>query len=154
MSFDIQHKIAEIFYKIYMEQKISFEDFVFIRDYIHKISGIYLDYEKEYLIRQRITPIFKDINVESFAEFSRIIKEGRSSRFKESIISAITTNETSFFRDTSPFDLLRFSPVEVSVRLLFGLAGPRPIFKFGRPDGCKERRRHARVDRIGGQVLA
>lgn len=86
-----------------MEQKISFEDFVFIRDYIHKISGIYLDYEKEYLIRQRIEPIFKDIKVESFGEFSRIIKEGRSARFKESIISAITTNETSFFRDDHPF---------------------------------------------------
>ena len=97
------HKVTEIFYKIYMEQKISFEDFVFIRDYIHKISGIFLDYEKEYLIRQRIEPILKDVKVESFAEFSNIIKDGRSLRFKESIISAITTNETSFFRDDHPF---------------------------------------------------
>ena len=52
------------------------------------------------------------------------------------------------------FDLLRFSPVEVSGRLLFGLAGPRPVFKLSRSDGCKERSRHTRVDRIGGQVLA
>lgn len=103
MTFDIQHKVTEIFYKIYMEQKISFEDFVFIRDFIHKISGIYLDYEKEYLIRQRIAPILKEIKVDSFGEFTRIIKEGRSLRFKESIISAITTNETSFFRDDHPF---------------------------------------------------
>ncbi len=86
-----------------MEQKISFEDFVFIRDFIHKISGIYLDYEKEYLIRQRIEPILKDIKVDNFTEFSKIIKDGRSIRFKESIISAITTNETSFFRDDHPF---------------------------------------------------
>jgi chemotaxis protein methyltransferase CheR len=95
--------LAEIFYKIYMEQKISFEDFVFIRDYIHKISGIYLDYEKEYLIRQRIEPILKDININNFNDFSKLIKDGRSMRFKESIISAITTNETSFFRDDHPF---------------------------------------------------
>jgi len=103
MNYRKSNRLAEILFKIYMEGKIPFEDFVFIRDYIHKISGIYLDYEKEYLIRQRLEPVFKDIKVNTFAEFSKIIKDGRTLRFKEAVISAITTNETSFFRDDHPF---------------------------------------------------
>ncbi len=75
--------------------------------YIYEICGISLDQTKGYLIETRLSPLLKDAGVGTFAELYYRSKSDTSGRLKRLVINAITTNETSFFRDTSPFELLQ-----------------------------------------------
>jgi len=78
-------------------------DFELIRSYIHKICGIYLTAEKEYLVKQRLEPIVTAQGCTSFSEFARILSACQDEYLRDKIIAAITTNETSFFRDIHPY---------------------------------------------------
>jgi len=86
------------------ETKINTLNFNIISEYIRKVCGIHLPYEKEYLIRQRLTQVFERMKITSFNQLVDLIKSGTVNAIqREIIISAITTNETFFFRDTHPF---------------------------------------------------
>ncbi len=80
------------------------QEFEYIRDYIHDQSGMFLDDTKTYLIRQRVGGILKQFDVSSFKELVVKMKFGLNFSQKEILISAITTNETFFFRDNHPFE--------------------------------------------------
>jgi len=79
---------------------------VVITDYVKEISGIVLDTSKSYLVESRLSPILEDEGLNSFAELYRKARADSSKRLRTTIIDAISTNETSFFRDSRPFDLL------------------------------------------------
>ena len=72
-------------------------------DYIYSISGILLRENKSYLIKQRLQPIAQRVGCTSFDEFYERIRERSLPKIDEQIINAITTKETSFFRDGHPF---------------------------------------------------
>jgi hypothetical protein len=74
--------------------------------YIYEICGISLDQTKGYLIETRLSPLLRDAGVSTFAELYYRAKSDPTQRLKRQIIDAITTNETLFFRDSSPFDAL------------------------------------------------
>ena len=75
--------------------------------YIKEICGIHLDDSKGYLVETRLGSLLTEAGVSSFSELFYKVRADSSSKLRGRIIEAITTNETSFFRDTSPFDLLR-----------------------------------------------
>lgn len=75
--------------------------------YIHEICGIFLDESKGYLLETRLAGLIRQAGVQSFSELYYRVKSDLSHGFRRMIIDAITTNETSFFRDTSPFELLQ-----------------------------------------------
>ncbi len=75
--------------------------------YIQDISGIHLDDTKGYLLETRLGPLLSEAGAADFSELCNKAKADATARLRARIIEAITTNETSFFRDTSPFDLLR-----------------------------------------------
>lgn len=75
--------------------------------YIYEICGISLDQTKGYLIETRLSPLVKEAGVSTFAELYYRAKSDSTQRLKRLIVDAITTNETSFFRDASPFDLIQ-----------------------------------------------
>jgi chemotaxis protein methyltransferase CheR len=79
---------------------------VWIR-YIREICGISLDESKAYLLETRLGGLLRDTGAASFSELHYRAKADHASGLNRKIIDAITTNETSFFRDTAPFDLLR-----------------------------------------------
>jgi chemotaxis protein methyltransferase CheR len=68
------------------------------------LCGVYLDESKGYLIEARLAELVKSANCESYADFARKARSDPPTRDK--VIDAITTNETLFFRDSSPFDAL------------------------------------------------
>lgn len=74
--------------------------------YIHQISGIHLDESKAYLIETRLRALMKETRSTSWIELLIKIKGGNSIKYKEAVINAITTRETSFFRDSHPFTML------------------------------------------------
>jgi len=86
--------------------KLSDREFDNLREYIYEVSGISLDDSKEYLIETRLNPILDKFDLDSFDELLRETKQDKTGELKEHIISAISTNETLFFRDEKPFNLL------------------------------------------------
>ncbi len=86
--------------------KINPEELDRLAKFILDKSGIVLDSTKAYLVESRLLPLIKD---NGFASFSELYTNGmRNPDLAHKIVDAISTNETSFFRDQKPFDLLKF----------------------------------------------
>jgi chemotaxis protein methyltransferase CheR len=75
--------------------------------YIQEVCGIYLDDSKGYLLETRLGFLLSEAGATSFSQLFYKAKADSTAKLRGKIIEAITTNETSFFRDTSPFDLLK-----------------------------------------------
>ncbi len=87
--------------------KITPSEFDIFTKYILKISGIFLAKGKEYLIETRIGPLLKNFSCNSFAELYKKASSDPKKIIEKKIIDAISTNETYFFRDSTPFELLQ-----------------------------------------------
>jgi len=83
--------------------ELSTHEFNLLSDYIYSLSGIALAEGKSYLMRQRLQPIAESVGCKSFYEFYKRVQEDSLPKIEEQIVNAITTNETSFFRDGHPF---------------------------------------------------
>jgi chemotaxis protein methyltransferase CheR len=78
-----------------------------LAQYVYSLCSITLDESKGYLIESRLASLVEDSGCPSYAALLGKAKSDSSRTLERKIIDAITTNETSFFRDISPFDLLR-----------------------------------------------
>ncbi|MBI9111842.1 protein-glutamate O-methyltransferase CheR [Maridesulfovibrio ferrireducens] len=85
---------------------INKTEFDLLRKHIYNMCGLIIGEGKEYLIVHRLKYLFKEKGCKSWLDFYHtLLKEGDF--FKEEVISAISTHETSFFRDYHPFDSIR-----------------------------------------------
>jgi chemotaxis protein methyltransferase CheR len=75
--------------------------------YIHEICGIQLDDSKGYLVETRLGSLLPETGASNFSELFFKVRSDSTTNLRRKVIEAITTNETSFFRDTAPFELLR-----------------------------------------------
>lgn len=71
------------------------------------LCGILLDESKGYLIESRLAPIAQHHGLSSYTELVHKARFSYDKQLLKQIIDAITTNETLFFRDESPFEALR-----------------------------------------------
>ena len=89
-----------------MSPKLSSNEFTVMKKYIEEKCGILLGEEKAYLIESRLSKLLISSGLSSFSEFySKIIKQD-DKNMAEKVIDAITTNETSWFRDKIPWIIL------------------------------------------------
>jgi len=75
--------------------------------YIYSLCGIQLDDTKGYLIESRLGNLMTATKSCSYIELYNKAKSDGSGALERSIIDAITTGETLFFRDGAPYELLR-----------------------------------------------
>lgn len=87
--------------------KISRDEIKLFAKYIYEISGINIELSKAYLLETRLGRILQAEKCDSFSDFYHKAKKDLSKRLEKLIVDAITTNETLFFRDTGPFELLK-----------------------------------------------
>jgi chemotaxis protein methyltransferase CheR len=87
--------------------KVSPEEFKNFSKYILEISGIVLDPGKEYLIETRLNNLVHKFNCSSYFQLLQKAKTDIKKEIENDIIDAISTNETYFFRDKAPFELLQ-----------------------------------------------
>lgn len=87
-----------------MIMELSKEVFKELTSHIYKLSGLEIKEEKLYLIRQRLTPVVKAFGYADFKELHTKLTQNNNTLLRDEVLSAITTNETSFFRDSHPFD--------------------------------------------------
>jgi chemotaxis protein methyltransferase CheR len=110
--------------------KLLPEDRPLVVQYIHSICALALDDSKDYLIESRLSGLMEETKCSSFSQLVTRSKSDASGALKRKIIDEITTNETLFFRDNSPFDLLRFKiiPEIIDRRAKTGLTIPIRIW--------------------------
>jgi chemotaxis protein methyltransferase CheR len=76
--------------------------------YIKSICGNNHDASKAYLIETRLAPLLQETGATSWIQLFSKVKNDPTSALKKKVINLITTNETSFFRDSVPFELLQY----------------------------------------------
>lgn len=84
----------------------SVEDFEFVRRLVHEKSAIAIEEGKEYLVEARLRPLAQREGLDSVGGLVGALRSG-ASRLTTAVVEAMTTNETTFFRDIHPFDALR-----------------------------------------------
>ncbi len=81
-------------------------DFLFVQNFIRQRSGIVITNEKRYLIETRLEPLARQLGLGSLEALVAKLRL-REPLVEISVTDALTTNETLFFRDKQPFDVLR-----------------------------------------------
>jgi chemotaxis protein methyltransferase CheR len=84
---------------------LSAADFDYLRNLIRSKSGISLSDDKVYLIESRLLPLARSHNFKDISELTAKVKLNNDPALIIELIEAMTTNETSFFRDLKPFQL-------------------------------------------------
>jgi chemotaxis protein methyltransferase CheR len=98
-----------------------------VTQYIYSICSIALDHSKDYLIEGRLNPLLEATGSNTFAQFISRARDDRSGALNRRIIDQITTGETLFFRDSAPFDLLRYKVIPELVDRRRGAGARIPI---------------------------
>ena len=75
---------------------------------VDDLCGIYWDESKAYLIEARLSSIVESQGCKNYAQLVSKVRANLTPGLKEQVVDAVTTNETLWFRDTSPFDAMRF----------------------------------------------
>jgi chemotaxis protein methyltransferase CheR len=95
-----------------------------LRGWIYRACGVVLEEHQAYLMVQRLEPVALDLGMTSVDELVRAAcGPAASSRFAHAIVDAMTTHETSFFRDPPFWTMLERSVLPA----LFARSGPRPL---------------------------
>lgn len=87
--------------------KIAREEIKLFSRLVKELSGIQIGEQKAYLIQTRLGGLLAEYDCSSFKELHDKARNDTSKSIRAKIIDRITTKETLFFRDTSPFELLR-----------------------------------------------
>ncbi len=88
------------------DNSVSALDAAFVRDLVRRRAAISLDESKHYLIETRLIEVARE---SGFASIGDLLTEVRRSAgaMDTKIVEAMTTHETSFFRDVAPFEALK-----------------------------------------------
>jgi len=84
---------------------ITTEDYQSFRKFLEDACGIVLGDNKQYLVTSRLTKLISDNEIDSFSTLMKRMKV--DGKLRHRIMDAMTTNETSWFRDVYPFDILK-----------------------------------------------
>jgi chemotaxis protein methyltransferase CheR len=80
-------------------------DYSYLQGFLRERSGLDLSAEKQYLVESRLVPLARKAGLEGITQLVQKIKAG--SGVATQVVEAMTTNETYFFRDKTPFEHLR-----------------------------------------------
>ena len=79
-------------------------DFKFFENLLQRESGLVITPEKMYLLESRLLPIVQKKGIQGGLEgLAQEIRSTKDVNLQRTVIEAMTTNETSFFRDNTPF---------------------------------------------------
>lgn len=83
------------------------EEFQFLSQLLKQKSGLVLGEDKTYLIESRLLPIARSQNLQDISQLCNLLRSKPTDLLMTEIIEAMTTNESSFFRDIKPYESLR-----------------------------------------------
>lgn len=83
------------------------DEFELLRSWVEQSCGISVKEDKLYLFESRLAGLVVEAGCTTFGEFYLKARGDSKNEWKGKIIDAITTNETLWFRDASPFTALK-----------------------------------------------
>jgi len=86
-------------------------DVEYVRVLVHQSAALVVEPGKDYLVESRLAPVARSAGFASISEMIDRIRREPFGRVHHAIVQAMTTNETSWYRDLHPFDALRASVI-------------------------------------------
>ncbi len=86
--------------------RLSGEERERVAKLVRELCGLVLDASKDYLIECRLSSLAERAGCSSFAELAQRAMRPEASELRMAIVDAVTTRETSFFRDRAWFEVL------------------------------------------------
>ena len=83
------------------------QDFEFVSQLLHKRAGIVLTTDKMYLLESRLAPLARKEGLPSIDDLIQVVRSRRDERLITQVVDVMTTNETFFYRDKTPFNHLK-----------------------------------------------
>jgi chemotaxis protein methyltransferase CheR len=90
-------------------------DFEYLRKFLKDQSGLDLALDKQYLVESRLTPLARKAGLSGISDLVQKMKSGAGA-LSVDVVEAMTTNETFFFRDKTPFEHLRDTVIPALVQ--------------------------------------
>jgi chemotaxis protein methyltransferase CheR len=85
---------------------LSAGDFNYVATLVRREASIVLAPGKEYLVEARLIPVARQVGAASVGEFLATLQRTPNAEYQCRIVDALTTNETSWFRDREPYAAL------------------------------------------------
>ena len=85
---------------------LSPQEFEAFRNFLQDACGILLGDNKQYLVTSRLGKIMAQQNLSSLTDLMKAMQRNPRCGLKEAVVDAMTTNETLWFRDVHPFNIL------------------------------------------------
>jgi chemotaxis protein methyltransferase CheR len=82
-------------------------DYAYLRQLVFGLSQNVLDPSRDYLFDTRLTKLLRNQGMTHLQELVLHLRSSKDPSLERAVAEAMTINETSFFRDSRPFDLLR-----------------------------------------------
>ncbi len=86
---------------------MSSQEYTEFQKFLEKSCGIVLGNNRHYLVNSRIKGLMNEHKISSITELTNRLKSSVNIQLRKQIIDAMTTNETSWFRDQHPFESLK-----------------------------------------------
>ncbi|MDY0207016.1 MAG: protein-glutamate O-methyltransferase CheR [Pseudomonas sp.] len=86
---------------------VSQSEFNVFRQFLEDKSGIVLGDNKQYLVTSRLKKLQEEQGIKSLTELMARIQVQPRGLLQEQVVDAMTTNETLWFRDTFPFEIMK-----------------------------------------------
>lgn len=83
------------------------EDFDFLAGMLKERSGLMLTPDKVYLLESRLTPLARKRGLDTLDALVQKLRARTDQALVRDVTEAMTTNESFFFRDNTPFDLFK-----------------------------------------------
>ena len=85
----------------------SDSDYRYLRELVLAQSANLIDPSRNRLFDTRLTPMARLAGVSNLEDFVSILKVAKKPQLHRAVAEAMTINETSFFRDNQPFEVVR-----------------------------------------------
>src|SRR6202012_3077110 len=82
-------------------------DYAYLRQLVYEQSQNVLDPSRDYLFETRLARLLRNHGLTHMEELVQLLRIKRDPVLERQVAEAMTINETSFFRDGRPFELLR-----------------------------------------------
>lgn len=89
------------------QSDISDKDYAAFCTFLEEACGIVLGDNKHYLVKSRLNRLMQEFKFASLGSMLEALKRDSRSGLRERTIDAMTTNETMWFRDTYPYEILK-----------------------------------------------
>lgn len=83
------------------------KEYMLFRDFLEQQCGIVLGDNKQYLVKSRLAPLMQRFGLATLSELVNKTLSPFERQLRSAVIDAMTTNETLWFRDTYPYELLK-----------------------------------------------